>query len=1036
MEHAHSILVAEDEPQIREATCRLLGRAGFEVLEAATGEKSLQLAKNYKPDLILLDHDLPDINGDEICKRLKSDPSTSFIYISILSGKKIESQDQSKALDLGADNYLTRPISNKELISRVNAMLRVISKERALNKEKHQLETLLEQRSNELQKSEQRFQLALEATGDALWDWNVASGDCFFSPGWYTLLGYTPAELPPIYNTWLNLLHSDDRYTVENTISRHLLVDRQFSMEFRMRSKNNQWRWMLARGKTIERDEQGAALRMIGTHIDITKRKELELALVCSENILRENEVSLRLSLDAAQAGTWTWNVATGEVIWDNRMQEIFGLVPGSFDGSFEGWKDRVHPDDINLAEEKTLQALNSGGSYSHEYRVKGRDGNWRIVQTNAATLTDEQGNPLRMSGFATDVTAQRKTEKQLQESKAFMQSIVSVAPIGIGVVVDRVLGEVNETFCKMVGYSRDELIGISSEILYSSRAEYERVGAEKYTQIKNTGQGSVETTFKRKDNTYITVILSSTPINQDDLSVGVTFTALEITEQKAALTALKESEEKYRTMMEALDEDIYICSHDFRIEYVNPAMIKRLGRDATGEICHEAIYGSKQKCDWCLHAKVMAGQNVRTELSSPTMPQTYLVSHSPINNSNGTVSKLTISRDITEQRKTEALLAQAQKLEAIGTLAGGIAHDFNNILAPIIGISEILLEDLEAESPHHSQVQSILKSGERAASLVKQILAFSRQTDEKSFPLGIQLILTEVLKLCRSSIPADIKIDRYIQKNCGLIMGNPTQIHQVAMNLIINAYHAVEENGGSIKVSLEEAHLDTIDFNDANLQPGKYAVFTCTDTGCGMPPDIIDKIFEPYFTTKEKGKGTGLGLATVYGIVKNHGGEVKIESTPDSGTTVQVIFPIIANLTEHASKKEAEEIPVGQEHILIVDDEQLLLGFLKTMLERLGYQVTSTISGVAAFEIFKTNPDKFDLVITDMSMPHLPGDELIQKLHTIKPELPALLMTGFSERVDEESAKTLGARAFLMKPIIKKQLAKLIREIFDEKPS
>jgi len=500
---------------------------------------------------------------------------------------------------------------------------------------------------------------------------------------------------------------------------------------------------------------------------------------------------------------------------------------------------------------------------------------------------------------------------------------------------------------------------------------------------------------------------------------------------QRITALALRESEGKYRSMLEAMDDEIYICSADLRIEYMNGAMIARVGRDATGEFCHNVIHGRDQKCPRCVHENVLRGESITKEIAIPEKDKTYNVSSSPIFHADGSVSKLTIFRDVSALKKMEARVQQAQKMEAIGALAGGIAHDFNNLLFPILGLSEMLLEDLPRDSSEHEFAEEIFKAGKRAGSLVKQILAFSRQTTQEKTPVRFQTILKEILKLARATIPSSIEIARDIQPDCGLVMADPTQLHQVAMNLITNAYHATE-GGGRITVGLKEIHLQGDDGSESPIEPGKYALLTVSDTGCGIAPDIVEHIFEPYFTTKTQDKGTGLGLAVVYGIVTDHHGEIRVSSEEGQGTTFRVYLPLITKPCETPSKPPVMGDATGDERILIVDDEEAIARLEAQMLERLGYRITSRVSSLEALETFKANPDGFDMVITDMTMPQMTGDQLANELIAIRPGIPIILCTGFSERMNLDKAEAMSIKGYLMKPVTLSELAKTVREVLD----
>ena len=386
------------------------------------------------------------------------------------------------------------------------------------------------------------------------------------------------------------------------------------------------------------------------------------------------------------------------------------------------------------------------------------------------------------------------------------------------------------------------------------------------------------------------------------------------------------------------------------------------------------------------------------------------------------------------EKEKLESQIGQAQKMESIGTLAGGIAHDFNNILFPIIGHTEILLEDAPEEGFFKDSLNEIYTSALRAAELVKQILTFSRQEKSELKLMKMQSIVNEALKLIRSTIPTTIEIKQNISPDCSVIKADPTQIHQIVMNLATNAYHAMEETGGTLTVTLKETQFDELDVPNIEITPGNYASLTVSDTGTGMTKELTKKIFDPFYTTKETGKGSGLGLSVVHGIVKNTGGSIHVYSEPGRGTEFRVFLPIARSFSSEKVDSLVEAIILrGTERVLLVDDEEAIIKMERQMLERLGYQVTSSSSSLEALEIFRGDPDKFDLVITDMAMPKLSGDKLTAELKKIRSDIPVLLCTGFSEVIPEEMASSLGIGGFLMKPIIAADLSKKIREVLDE---
>ena len=493
----------------------------------------------------------------------------------------------------------------------------------------------------------------------------------------------------------------------------------------------------------------------------------------------------------------------------------------------------------------------------------------------------------------------------------------------------------------------------------------------------------------------------------------------------------LQVSEEKYRCMMESMKDAVYICSSEFRIEYMNPRMISRIGYDASGELCHKAIYDSDEKCSWCVFDRIQEGEHVDYELENPKDNRYYSITNSPIRHSEESISNLTIVRDITESKAIEAQLYQARKMGSIGTLAGGIAHDFNNILSGIMGYTELALDSVERESQLYNNLQEVFRAGNRARDLVKQILTFSRQTGQDRKPIQVRHIVNEALKFLRASLPTSTEVRRNIQSDA-LVLADPTQIHQVLMNLCANADHAMREKGGVLEVKLEEVELDA-DFTalQPDMKPGAYLNLTVSDTGSGMPPDVLERIFDPFFTTKETGEGTGMGLSVVHGIIGSYGGAITAYSEPGQGSTFKVYLPIIETSKEAHIGPE-ESIPIGSERILFVDDESVLVNMGKQIFESLGYDVTTRTSSIEALELFKNQPDRFDLVITDMTMPNMTGEDLAQELIRIKPNIPIILCTGFSAKIDDQKASAVGIRALVLKPIVKREIATTVRKVLD----
>ncbi len=397
-----------------------------------------------------------------------------------------------------------------------------------------------------------------------------------------------------------------------------------------------------------------------------------------------------------------------------------------------------------------------------------------------------------------------------------------------------------------------------------------------------------------------------------------------------------------------------------------------------------------------------------------------------------GIIGAATIARDITEQKRIEKQMRQARKMEAIGTLAGGIAHDFNNILFPVIGYAEMTQDLVPPDGQAAGNLEKILTAARRARDLVAQILSFSRRGEEVRRPMALSPVLKETLKLMSASLPSTIRIEKSIAEDVGHVLADATQMQQVIINLCTNAYHAMRETGGLLRVSLADATLTEAELAAAEVpEAGRYVTLTVSDTGCGMTPDVIEQIYEPYFTTKPHGQGTGMGLFMVYGIVKEHGGHMTVESRIGEGTTFAIYLPRLdpTALSNEIDEDGAPE--TGSERLLIVDDEEVVLLMLRKMLEGLGYAVTAVTSSLAALEIFREDPMAFDGVITDMTMPHMTGLDLSRRITALRPGLPVILHTGYSDLVSREKLRAAGIRDLLMKPVGRRELATRMRGMF-----
>ena len=517
----------------------------------------------------------------------------------------------------------------------------------------------------------------------------------------------------------------------------------------------------------------------------------------------------------------------------------------------------------------------------------------------------------------------------------------------------------------------------------------------------------------------------------------------LKMSEQlkKESLIALRESEEKHRTVLETNPDPVVVYDMEGKVIYLNPAFTsvfgwpieERLGKKMDLFVPEEAWPETQMMIERVMAGVSFTGFETRRYTKEGNIIHVNMSAAVYKDQDGNPIGSVINLRDITEQKKLEGQLQQAQKMEAIGTLAGGIAHDFNNILGIILGNTELAMDDIPEWNTAHFNLGEIKTASLRAKDVVRQLLSFSRQTDQERKPIKLIPIIKDSLKLLRATIPTSIDIRQDIQATDDTILADPTQIHQVMMNLCTNASHAME-TGGSIEVGIENVVLDedsAVIYTDLN--PDNYVRVTVSDTGQGIVPEAIDRIFDPYFTTKEVGKGSGMGLSVVHGIIKSHGGAISVESELGKGTTFNVLFPVVEKQADSEIETD-EELPTGNERILFVDDEESMVYVGRYILERLGYQVEAQTSPVQALKLFQANPDQFDLVITDMTMPKMTGDQLAKEILKIRPDIPTILCTGFSEKMDEEKTKEIGIRQYIEKPLERRVLAKLVRKVLDNK--
>ncbi len=715
---------------------------------------------------------------------------------------------------------------------------------------------------------------------------------------------------------------------------------------------------------------------------------------------------------------------------------ELYGYIHDEMIGL--SGKDIVHSDHQHVFKE-FVEKVSEGGIVHLESIDIRKDGSLFQVEVKGGGLT-YNGDPHLLS-IIRDVSEKKNLLSQLQ---ATLEATVD------GIIVVGIDGKI-----KVFSKRFKKIWNMPDSVLNSKDAKQVLTHVLDLIKEPEVLSRKVQAAFTEFNTNYFdTLYLKdgrifeyySRPQKINDKTIGRVWGFRDITDRKQAETALLESEAKYRELVQNANSIILRVDTKGNITFFNEYAEKFFGYKA------EEVIG-KNVLNTILPETDSSGRNLADLVSSV---KEHLEQYASNENENrlrngkrvwvawankavydlkGDIKEfLCIGNDITERKSLEKQLKQSQKMEALGTLSGGIAHEFNNLLGIIIGNTELALDDVPEWNPAKDCLEEIRTASLRAKDVVRQIMSFARQTSAQRKPIQISTIIQESLKLIGTTIPTTIEINRQIRCESELILANPIEINQILMNLCTNSVHAMSDQTGILEVGLEAIALDS---NSArqyeDLKPGEFVKLTVKDTGHGIRTNIIDKIFDPYFTTKDVDVGLGMGMAIVYGIVKKHDGAIKINSAVNKGTVVECLFPIIKDAGELQVVEIPEELPTGTETILFVDDEASLVKMVKQMLGRLGYLVTGKVSSIEALKAFQADPAQFDLIITDMAMPQMAGDQLVQKLFKIRSDVPVIICTGHSDRIDKEKAVALGVAAYQMKPYDKKVLANTVRRVLDE---
>ncbi|MBR9979471.1 MAG: PAS domain S-box protein, partial [Desulfatitalea sp.] len=692
-----------------------------------------------------------------------------------------------------------------------------------------------------------------------------------------------------------------------------------------------------------------------------------------------------------------------------------------------------------------------------------------RHIESSVSLIRDTDGTPIGFRGIVRDVTPRKRSEmalRALAESSVapeedifrFLVRQLAVSQQVRYAMLARVATDGTETATTLAVWQHDDfgpnfrydLAGTPCEKVVGQGACFYprqiqprfprdtllvKMGAESYwgTPLKGSA-GNVLGVLAMLDDRP----MKKHPETHALLQVFAARAGAELERQQA-----EAERERLVSAIEQSGEMVVITERDGTMRFVNRAFTAITGYTRDEALGHNPRILKSGHQDQAFYKDLwqtlLSGQRWTGRLDNRRKDGTLYTAEcaiSPVKTADGAIAHfIWIARDISEHLVLEKRLAMAQKMEAIGALSAGIAHDFNNILFPILGRAEMLLDDLDAGSPHHEDAAEIYKAARRAGDLVNQILSFSRQTEQKRVAVEMHTVFKEVLKMVRATIPANIKITTDFEPDCGNVLADPTHLHQIAMNLITNAYHAVASEGGAIKITLKGLSPADPDLPGTLPADVAYARLSVTDTGHGIAPDVLDKIFDPFFSTKAPGRGTGLGLAVVLGIVKEYGGDIRVISRVGHGSAFHVYLPLVDAIEEAAPADRKGMQIRGNERILLIDDEVSIVRLETQMLERFGYQVRGLSDPLEALALFQSDPTAFDVVITDMAMPRMTGQRLAVEIQALRPDLPVILCTGFSETIDQQPSGANGIQGYLMKPVVMQALAGMVRQVLDKAP-
>lgn len=1007
-----AVVVNDDATQNRILTGLLrkqgLDAEGFESVESALAA----MDAGNPPDLIVTDLYMPGIDGWRFCRLLRSPEYSAFNDVPIMVVSATYSGEEAfrVAADLRANAFLSVPVDGKRFAEQVRILL-------------------------DGGRTEEHTHVLIVEDGDAL---GIALKKAFESSGCDADLARTAADATRAFTSKSYHIAVLDYHLPDQNGDQLLAAFRQENSEcvFVMMTTDPSPELALAWMR------QGASAYVRKPFepeylIELCAKARREKSLLRVEDLLEKRTQELMTSRGRlqeaqriAQLGRWEFDIATNQLEWSDTIFEIFEINQKEFGASYEAFLDAIHPDDREMVDRAYRESLEHRTPYDIEHRLLMKDGRVKWVNEISRTEFDAEGKAIRSVGIVQDITRR----KEVQETLRLMAGLLDMAPNSITVHdhQGRYLYANRKTF-EMHGYTEAEFMALSLHDI--DVPESEALIEERMRMIVEKGEATFEVEHFRKDGTIIPLEVLVKAVEHGGVPAFLSI-ANDITQRKEA----DSERERLLIAIEQAGETILITDPEGVIQYVNPAFERSSGfswDDAVGN--KPSILKSGDQDDFLyesLWRTISSGANWQGRMVNRRKNGTLYtedVHISPVFDTSGQiVNYVAVKRDITKELEVERQYRQAQKMEAIGQLTGGVAHDFNNLLQVINGATDMALADLEPQHPARSMLAEVSKAGQRAVRLVEQLLLFSRRQIMRPRATDLNAVIGDLLKMLRRIIGENIRLEWLPGRFLASVYADQAMMEQVVVNLCINARDSMPA-GGTLTIETQNVRVDS-DYCDMHTwaKPGRYVLLSITDTGCGMEPETLERIFEPFFSTKAEGKGTGLGLATVYGIVKQHEGMINAYSELGKGSTFKVYLPQCDRKAEDVGSMIQGVVRGGKETVLLAEDDAMVRNLAKTVLERAGYHVLLAKDGMEAMQLFEKFHDEVDVALLDVVMPNMGGVEAFEQMRALRPVLKALFVSGYSSNAIHTNFVLHQGVELLQKPYGPESLLRALRAVLD----